>query len=73
LLVLGNIGDAEDSRIIAALDHHLRHPDPMLRAHAVWAVRRLGRDDLLAAVAGDDASEVIEELTAPTPPVRVTA
>jgi hypothetical protein len=45
----------------------------MLRSHAVWAARRLGRDDLLAAVAGDDAPEVVDELAAPSPPVRVTA
>jgi epoxyqueuosine reductase len=73
LLVLGNIGDARDSRVIATLDRHLRHDDPMLRAHAVWAVRRLGRDDLLTAVAADDALEVVDELAAPAPPVRVTA
>jgi epoxyqueuosine reductase len=73
LLVLGNIGHAGDSRVIATLDRHLRHADPMLRAHAVWAVRRLGRYDLLDTVAGDDAPEVVDELAAPSPPVRVTA
>jgi epoxyqueuosine reductase len=73
LLVLGNIGDAGDSRVIATLDRHLRHADPMLRAHAVWAVRRLGRDDLLDAVTRDNTPEVVDELAAPSPPVRVTA
>ena len=73
LLVLGNIGDAGDARVVATLERHLRHPDPMLRSHAVWAVRRLGRDDLLQAVASDGAPEVIDELAAPPPPVRVSA
>ena len=70
---LGNIGDAGDARVVATLERHLRHPDPMLRSHAVWAVRRLGRDDLLQAVASDGAPEVIDELAAPPPPVRVSA
>jgi epoxyqueuosine reductase len=73
LLALGNVADARDSRVLATLDRHLRHADPMLRSHAVWAARRLGRDDLLDAVAGEDAPEVVEELAAPPPPVRVTA
>jgi epoxyqueuosine reductase len=73
LLALGNIGDAGDRRVVATLAQHLRHTDPMLRSHAVWAARRLGRDDLVAAVAGDDAPEVVDELAAPSPPVRVTA
>ena len=38
-----------DPRSLDALVRYLAHPDPMLRAHAVWAARRLGRDDLLAA------------------------
>jgi epoxyqueuosine reductase len=73
LLALGNVGDAGDDRIVAALTQHLHHPDPMLRSHAVWAARRLGRVDLLEAVAGDDAPEVVDELAAPPPPVRATA
>jgi epoxyqueuosine reductase len=73
LLALGNVADARDGRVVATLDRHLRHADPLLRSHAVWAARRLGRGDLLEAVAGDDAPEVVEELAAPPPPVRVTA
>ncbi len=73
LIALGNVGDAGDRRVIAALDRHLRHADPMLRSHAVWAARRLGRGDLLDALAGDDAPDVVDELAAPAPPVRVPA
>ena len=73
LVALGNIGDAADERVVAALDRHLRHADPMLRSHAAWAARRLGRHDLLGALAGDDAPDVVDELAAPDPPERVLA
>jgi epoxyqueuosine reductase len=73
LIALGNVGDAGDSRVIATLDRNLRHADPMLRSHAAWAARRLGRDDLLDGLAGDDAPDVVDELAAPAPPVRVPA
>ena len=33
-----------------------RHADPLLRGHAVWAARRLGREDLLAAARARDRS-----------------
>ena len=42
---------------------YLRHPNPLLRAHAVWAARRLGRDDLLAVRCADDRGS--PEVTAP--------
>jgi epoxyqueuosine reductase len=62
LVVLGNVGDGGDPAVEAALRTHLVHPRPMLRAHAVWATRRLGRDDLLAALAGEQDAEVRAEL-----------
>ena len=31
-----------------------RHDDPLLRGHAVWAARRLGREDLLAAASSTE-------------------
>jgi epoxyqueuosine reductase len=51
LVVLGNVADGGDPRVEAALRRALRSPDGLVRSHAVWAVRRLGRDDLLT---GDD-------------------
>jgi hypothetical protein len=42
----------------------------MLRAHAVWAARRLGREDLVgeqAALADDADPMVVAELAAATP------
>ena len=64
LVVLGNIGDGRSSGVGAVLARYLADPDPMLRAHAVWAARRLGRADLLALVADDPDAGVREELSA---------
>jgi epoxyqueuosine reductase len=64
LLVLGNVGDRDDPRAVQALERSLRDPDPILRAHAVWAARRLGLDDVLALVRDDPDPLVRDELTA---------
>jgi epoxyqueuosine reductase len=64
LVVLGNVGDGGDPAVVAALGRFLAHPDPTLRAHAVWAAARLGRHDLLAPLAGDPDPEVRAELSA---------
>lgn len=47
LVILGNIGIGTDPDVGETLVRYLRSPDPVLRAHAVWAARRLGRHDLL--------------------------
>ena len=62
LVVLGNIGDGSDADVVAVLVELLRHPNPLVRAHAVWAARRLGRDDLLAPLCHDRAPDVRAEL-----------
>lgn len=49
LVVLGNVADGEDPEVVGALCRHLAHADPLLREHAEWAARRLGRLDLLPA------------------------
>ncbi len=49
LVALGNVAVAGDPVVQAALLSYLEHPDPLLRAHAVWAALRLGRDDLVDA------------------------
>jgi epoxyqueuosine reductase len=67
LVVLGNVGDGRDPRIRDVLHRHLRHADPLLRGHAVWAARRLGREDLLAGLERDDDPYVLQELAAATP------
>lgn len=68
LVVLGNVASPADERVAAALRRHLRHPDPLLRSHAVWAARRLGREDLLSDLSADPDPEVQAELSASVPP-----
>lgn len=70
LVALGNTGDPADARVAAAVAAHLCHRDPLVRAHAVWAARRLGRFDLLGhQITTDPAAEVRQELAAVPPPV----
>lgn len=71
LVVLGNTARSSDPAVAATLTRYLSDPDPMLRAHAVWAVCRLGRADLITDERrADDAVEVREELAADPPPAR---
>jgi epoxyqueuosine reductase len=67
LVVLGNTADPADERVTAALRAALGHTDGLVRAHAVWAARRLGLDDLVAGggVADDPDPLVRAELAAP--------
>jgi epoxyqueuosine reductase len=65
LVVLGNVGDGSDPAVRGALAGALAHPAPVVRAHAVWAARRLGCDDLLAAVVDDPDPDVQAERAAP--------
>jgi epoxyqueuosine reductase len=67
LVVLGNVGDGRAPDVVEALERHLRHTDPLLRGHAVWAARRLGREHLLAALDREDDPLVRGELATPAP------
>jgi hypothetical protein len=62
LLVLANTADGRDAGVEAALVRALADADPIVRGHAVWAAARLGRHDLLAAVAGEEHLDVRHEL-----------
>lgn len=70
LVALGNVADGNDPQVVAALVGHLAHPEAVVRAHAVWAARRLGRDDLVALVDGDESTDVVDEVRSPPPPAR---
>ena len=61
LVVLGNIGSGDDERTAAVLARSLAHQSPVVAAHAVWAARRLSRDDLLAELAGCELDEMVRE------------
>jgi epoxyqueuosine reductase len=63
LVALGNIGRANDADVRRCLIRYLAADDSMLRAHAVWAARRLGLDSLLPLYDADP--QVAEELIAP--------
>jgi epoxyqueuosine reductase len=72
LVVLGNTGAAAPGSpaagaVGAVLGRYLRHPNAVLRGHAAWAARRLGRPELLDGLGGDAA--VADELAQPAPEV----
>ena len=69
LIVLGNVGELGSLRVRDIVATYLEHPDPMLRAHAVWAAARLGLHELIPM--HDTAPLVIEELR-DLPEVRTT-
>ena len=60
LVVLGNVAEPPDLGVAPRLARYLTHPNPLLRAHAVWAARRLGRQDLLPVDPDRDPSVMAE-------------
>lgn len=67
LVVLANTADPSDPRVETAVEAALADERPIVRAHAVWAGRRLGLAHLLAAVADDRSTMVHDELTREVP------
>ncbi|MGH9110759.1 MAG: tRNA epoxyqueuosine(34) reductase QueG [Acidimicrobiales bacterium] len=66
LVVLGNVADPDDPAVVAVLRRGLADADPLMRGHAVWAARRMGRSDLLAALTDDEPDPSVRaELAAP--------
>jgi epoxyqueuosine reductase len=63
LVVLGNAGDPRDPAVVDLLRRYLADPDPLLRGHAVWAARRLGREDLLPPIEQESDPTVLAERT----------
>ena len=64
LIALGNSADPSSPEVVRALVGALRHQEPVVRAHAVWAAARLGRTDVLVLVSADRDPEVLAELRA---------
>ena len=68
LVILGNVAPVPvNESVRSVLGHYLSHRDPMLRAHAVWAARRLGADDLVVALRDDTDPDVVVEMNEPVP------
>ena len=68
LLVLANTDRGSDKPDVElALLDYIRHQDPMLRAHGVWAAQRLGRFDLAESANCDPDARVREEARRPVP------
>jgi epoxyqueuosine reductase len=67
LVVLGNVGEGGDPEVVALLERYVDHPDPMLRGHAAWAARRLGREDLLPPLTDETDPTVRAERLAALP------
>lgn len=68
LLVLANTDRGSDKPDVElALLDYIRHEDPMLRAHGVWAAQRLGRFDLVERANCDPDARVREEARRPVP------
>ncbi|MEZ5230031.1 MAG: HEAT repeat domain-containing protein [Acidimicrobiales bacterium] len=57
LVILGNLGRGRPETG-PLIDRYLDHPNELLRAHAVWAARRCGLDQL-AERRRDDPSDLV--------------
>ena len=68
LIVLGNIGSANDEGVRDAIIKFCAHAEPMLRAHAIWSAARLGLHQFIPVT--DEDTVVVEELRN-LPEVRV--
>ena len=67
LIILGNIAQPTDERVVDVIRRYLSHERPELRAHAVWAAARLGLNSLLHE---DDPHELVAEELAHLPTLR---
>lgn len=62
LVNLGNVGDPRDQDVRDVLGQYLRNENALLRAHAVWACKRLGLVSLLDCLTNEDDPMVTNEL-----------
>jgi len=62
LVAMANSAPTGDDQAAALIGRYLSDPDPLLRAHAVWAAARVGRSDLLGEAADEPDPTVREEI-----------
>ena len=67
VIILGNIGNASDPGVEAALSRAVAHPNPVIRAHAVWSAARVG---LMHLVPTDDTDPMVAAEIAHLPALR---
>lgn len=72
LLALGNVGDGRHPRVAGVLQACLADPDPLVRGHAVWAAGRLGRHDLVAAIAAAESDPQVRAELGEVPSARTS-
>ncbi|MCP3855776.1 MAG: tRNA epoxyqueuosine(34) reductase QueG [Actinomycetia bacterium] len=70
LVVLGNVARPDDPKVVEVLVTTAFGPDDLLAAHAVWALGRLGRGDLLAGLESPPGTLTAVELAVAAPVVR---
>ncbi|WP_423922567.1 tRNA epoxyqueuosine(34) reductase QueG [Candidatus Poriferisodalis sp.] len=77
LVVLGNVGDPDSAAVQDVLCRSLASPSAVVAGHAVWAARRLGREDLVDRARAEGLGEhdpdglVAAELASVVQPRRV--
>ena len=77
LVVLGNVGDPDSAATEDVLRRSLASPSAVVAGHAVWAARRLGREDLVDRARAEGLGErdpdglVATELASVVQPRRV--
>jgi epoxyqueuosine reductase len=67
LIILGNIAQPSDERVVDVVRRYLSHERAELRAHAVWTAARLGLNSLLHF---DDPDELVAKELAHLPTLR---
>lgn len=67
LVALGNSGDPSHPAVIDALRSSLRHSDPIVRSHAVWAAGKLRLTDLVEQLSAfEEDPDVLSEVRSVT-------
>jgi epoxyqueuosine reductase len=67
LIIMGNVADPRSPAVVLLLQTYLSSPEPVLRAHAVWAAARLG---LFALLPSSDDNEMVRSELSRLPALR---
>ncbi len=70
LVILGNIGDPKDERVVGVLRVNISSQEPVLRAHAVWAAARLGLASLFVHLENSPQDSIVRDELENLPTLR---